>query len=127
MGKSTINTFNSFATFPDEATARIYLEGRMWPDGVKCPSCKSGERITTRKNGFYRCNACKLDFTVRTGTILERSHVPLQKWLYAMSFLATARKDLSSLHLAKAIGVTPKSAWFVLQRLREACSKDLTA
>ena len=62
-----------------------------------------------------------LDFTIRTGTIFERSHIPLHKWLYAMYLLVTARKGISSLQLAKEIGVTQKSAWFMLQRLREAC------
>jgi transposase-like protein len=64
---------------------------------------------------------CKEDFTVRTGTIFERSHVPLHKWVYAMYLLVTARKGISSLQLAKEIGVTQKSAWFMLHRLREAC------
>src|ERR1051326_5946320 len=82
MSKSTISTFKLFETFPDEQSARKYIEHRLWPDGVKCPTCKSGERITARKRGFYRCNACKLDFTVRTGTIFGRSHVKLHKWLY---------------------------------------------
>ena len=82
-------------------------------------------RITPRKGGYYRCNACKEDFTVRTGTIMERSHVPLHKWLYAMYLLVTARKGISSLQLAKEIGITQKSAWFLLHRLREACGKDL--
>lgn len=126
MSKSTISTFQLFAMFPDEATARTYLEGRLWPNGTVCPTCKSGERITTRKAaGFYRCNACKLDFTVRTGTIFERSHVPLHKWVYAMYLLVTARKGISSMQLAKEIGVTQKSAWFMLHRLREACGKDI--
>jgi transposase-like protein len=124
MSRSTISTFKLFETFPEEASARTYLEGRMWPNGVKCPTCKSGERITTRKDGFYRCNACKLDFTVRTGTIFERSHVPLHKWLYAMYLLVTARKGISSMQLAKEIGITQKSAWFVLHRLREACNDN---
>ena len=91
-----------------------------------CPNCGEAERITTRKDGFYRCNACKEDFTVRTGTIFERSHVPLHKWIYAMYLLMTARKGISSLQLAKEIGITQKSAWFVLQRIREACGNDLT-
>jgi transposase-like protein len=124
MSKSTISTFKLFEIFPDEATARTYLEGRLWANGVKCPECKSGERISTRKDGFYRCNACKLDFTVRTGTIFERSHVPLHKWIYAMYLLVTARKGISSMQLAKEIGITQKSAWFVLHRLREACNDD---
>jgi transposase-like protein len=125
MSRSTISTFKLFELFPDVETARKYLESRLWPDGVACPKCKTKERITTRKDGFYRCNACKLDFTVRTGTIFERSHVPLHKWLYSMYLLVTARKGISSMQLAKEIGITQKSAWFVLQRLREACGNDL--
>ncbi len=62
---------------------------------------------------------------MRTGTIFERSHIPLHKWLYAMYLLVTARKGISSLQLAKEIGVTQKSAWFMLQRLREACGSKI--
>lgn len=126
MDKITISTFQLFQLFPNQEAARKYLEGRLWPNGVRCPHCGSTERITTRKNGFYRCNQCKSDFTVRTGTIFERSHVPLHKWLYAMYLLVTARKGISSLQLSKEIGITQKSAWFVLHRLREACGDDLT-
>lgn len=126
MSKSTISTFELFEMIPDQETARAYLESRLWPEGPHCPVCTSGERITTRKGGFYRCNACKEDFTVRTGTIFERSHVPLHKWIYAMYLLVTARKGISSLQLAKQIGVTQKTAWFILHRLREACGNDAT-
>src|SRR5277367_4107173 len=122
MSLSTISTFQLFQMFPDQETARVYLEHRLWPNGVVCPTCNDGARITTRKGGYYRCNACKLDFTVRTGTIFERSHVPLHKWVYAMYLVVTARKGISSMQLAKEIGITQKSAWFVLQRLREACA-----
>jgi len=124
--KVTISTFQLFKLFPDQESARKYLEGRIWAKGVKCPTCASGDRITARKGGYYRCNFCKLDFTVRTGTIFERSHVPLHKWIYAMYLLVTSRKGISSLQLSKEIGITQKSAWFVLQRLREACGNDLT-
>ncbi len=126
MSRSTISAYQVFELFPDEAAARTYLEGRRWPTGVVCPHCQEAKRITTRKNGFYRCNACKADFTVRTGTIFERSHIPLHKWVYAMYLLMTARKGVSSLQLGKEIGVTQKSAWFVLHRIREACGNDLT-
>lgn len=126
MSKSTISTFQLFEMFPDQESARKYLEGRLWPEGPRCPVCGLGERITARKGGYYRCNQCKEDFTVRTGTIFERSHVPLHKWLYAMYLLVTARKGISSLQLSKEIGVTQKTAWFILHRLREACGKDLT-
>lgn len=124
MSRSTISTYQVFQMFPDEAAARTYLENRRWSNGVHCPSCGEAKRITPRKGGFYRCNACKVDFTVRTGTIFERSHIPLNKWIYAMYLIVTARKGISSLQLGKEIGVTQKSAWFMLQRIREACGND---
>lgn len=126
MSRSTISTYQIFQMFPDEASARTYLEGRRWPNGVSCPDCGEAARITPRPKGFYRCNNCKSDFTVRTGTIFERSHIPLNKWVYAMYLLMTARKGISSLQLGKEIGVTQKSAWFMLQRIREACGNDPT-
>jgi transposase-like protein len=124
MSRSTISTFQLFEMYPNAESARKYLEGRLWKNGTVCPKCKGKENITTRKGGYYRCNPCHLDFTIRTGTIFERSHVPLHRWLYAMYLLVTARKGISSVQLAKQIGITQKSAWFVLQRLREACGGD---
>ncbi len=128
MSKSTISTFQLFERFPDAELARVYLERRLWPEGPRCPVCGLGDFVTARKGkgGFYQCYQCKEDFTVRTGTIFERSHVPLHKWVYAMYLLVTARKGISSMQLAKEIGVTQKTAWFMLGRLREACGKDLT-
>ena len=120
MCEVTISLLELFRKFPDAESARVYFEERRWSKGVVCPHCEESERITKRKNGYYRCNSCKEDFTVRTGTIFERSHVPLSKWLYAMYMLMTARKGISSMQLSKEIGVTQKTAWFMLQRLREA-------
>ena len=130
MSRPTINTFQLFAMYPDEESARVYLEGRIWPSGHVCPACGDGSHISalgtcaTRKAGFYRCLPCGFDFTVRTNTVMERSKVPLHKWLYSMYLLVTARKGISSLQLAKEIGVTQKTAWFILGRLREACGGD---
>ena len=125
MAKITISTLQLFKLFPDEATARTYLESRLWPDGAICPVCKNKDRIAPYKAGYYHCNACDERFTVRTGTIFERSHIPLHKWVYAMYLLVTARKGISSMQLSKEIGITQKSAWFMLQRLREACGNQL--
>ena len=125
MAKITISTFELFEMFPDQEAARPTWKGGSGRMARRCPVCGLGERITVRKDGFYRCNQCKEDFTVRTGTIFERSHVPLHKWLYAMYLLVTARKGVSSLQLSKEIGITQKSAWFMLHRLREACGPDL--
>jgi transposase-like protein len=126
MSRSTISTFQLFEMFPDAESARLHIEAQRWPEGPRCPVCGTGDRIGTRKGGYYRCNQCKEDFTVRTGTIFERSHIPLHKWLYAMYLLMTARKGISSMQLAKEIGITQKSAWFMLGRLREACGGDTT-
>ncbi len=123
MSLETISTF--FQLFPDEETARTYLESRLWPKGVTCPACAGQDRITPGKAGFHRCNKCQLDFTIRTGTIFGRSHIPLHKWLYVMYLLVTDRKGISSRQIAEEICVQQKSAWFMLRRLREACGGEL--
>ena len=124
--KLTISLLQLAEKFPTEDAARKYLEARRWPNGVRCPVCTQGDNITTRKrSGYYRCNPCREDFTVRIGTVMERSHVPLHKWLYAMYFIVTSRKGHSSLQLSKEIGLTQKTAWFLLHRLREACGAEL--
>ncbi len=123
----TVSAFSIFKKFPDNEAARLYLEERRWHGEPVCPHCHQHDRITVRggkRQGYYRCRACCKEFTVRTGTIFERSHVDLHKWIFAMYILVTARKGISSLQLAKEIGVTQKTAWFVLQRLREACGGD---
>ena len=112
---------------PDAEAARLYLEGRRWHGSPSCPLCGAFENITARTGkriGYYRCHDCSGEFTVRTGTAFERSHVPLNKWVYVMYLVVTARKGLSSLQLSKEIGVTQKTAWFMLGRLREACGDD---
>lgn len=126
MTDPTISTFELFGMFPDEAAARSYLERRRWLSGVCCPTCGAAERIVARggkRAGYYRCPNCG-EFTVRTGTIFERSKIPLRGWLYAMYLLVTSRKGVSSMQLAKQLGITQKSAWFALHRLREACSGE---
>ena len=122
MDRVTVSTYEFLKCFPNETAARKHLEKRRWGKRPACPFCGDKERIQKRlAKGYYRCLACKKDFTVRTGTVFARSHVALHKWLYAMYLLATARKGISSLQLSKELGVTQKSAWFMLQRLREAC------
>ncbi|MGY0399618.1 MAG: IS1595 family transposase [Ostreibacterium sp.] len=127
MSKSTISTFELMEMFPDGTTARKYIENRRWKDGVVCPAFSNSTAITCRKGarlGYYRCRECSLEFTVRTGTIFERSPIPLNKWIFAIYLVVTARKGISSLQLAKEIGITQKSAWFMLHRIREACQGD---
>lgn len=122
--KTTISTYEFFKLYPDEKAAITYLEVRRWKDGIVCPLC-GGERASRQKDyRYHQCKNCRGKFTIRTGTIFERSHIPLEKWLYAMYLLQTARKGISSLQLSKELGITQKSAWFMLHRLREACDVE---
>lgn len=121
--KVTVSTYQFLKEIPDADSARLYLERRRWNGKPICPFCNEQERVqsrTIKTAGYYRCLACKKDFTVRTGTIFERSHIPLDKWLYAIYLVVTARKGISSLQLSKELGITQKSTWFMLQRIREA-------
>jgi len=125
MKNTAISTYEFMKRFPNETTARIYLEKKCWNGTIVCPFCGKKEHIQTRKlEGWFRCLSCKKDFTVRTGTLFERSHVSLDKWLFAMYLIVTNRKGISSLGLSKEIGITQKSAWFLLHRIREACKSD---
>ena len=100
----TISTYELLKLFPNEASARVYLEKRRWNGHVHCPHCACDGRITVRKGkrfGYYWCRDCGKEFTVRTDSIFERSHIPLDKWLLAMYIVVTARKGISSLQLSK--------------------------
>ena len=83
-----------------------------------------GRTTRQRDYRYHQCKDCRRKFTVRTGTVFERSHISLDKWLYTMYLLQTARKGVSSLQLSKELGITQKSAWFMLHRLREACNTE---
>ena len=124
----TISSYEFFKKFPDDTTARLYLENQRWGDSPICPKCGSVNNQYKQKRsgveGYFACYHCKAVYTVRTGTVFERSHVPLDKWLYAMYLIVTARKGISSVQLSKELGVTQKTAWFMLQRIREACGND---
>jgi transposase-like protein len=124
MSRSTISAYELNRRFPTPDLAREYMEEKRWGGKTQCPSCGEVKLAMKRRDaGYYRCPPCRLVFTVRTGTVMERSHIPLDKWLYAFYLVLTARKGISSLQLAKEIGITQKSAWFLLQRIREACGK----
>ena len=127
MSKSTISIYELFEKFPNENSARKHLESIRWKGCVNCPDCKSKNIYirTGKREGNYDCRDCRRVFNVRTCTIFEGSHIKLHKWIYAIYILMAARKGISSMQLAKEIGITQKSAWFLLQRLRECCgNKD---
>nr|VFK50340.1 MAG: Transposase [Candidatus Kentron sp. TUN]VFK51489.1 MAG: Transposase [Candidatus Kentron sp. TUN]VFK59650.1 MAG: Transposase [Candidatus Kentron sp. TUN] len=123
MCKDTISVYQLFETFPTEESARIWFEDQRWSGTPVCPRCgHSNTHRMERDNGEYiRCRNCDKRFTVRVGTVMHRSHIDLRKWLFAMYLIVTARKGISSLQLSKEIGVTQKSAWFLLHRIRKAC------
>jgi len=121
MCKDTISSFEFFEMFPDEKSARIYLERAMWNGKPVCPYCDSKKITSLKKEGVYRCKSCRMDFTVKVGTVMQKSKIPLRKWIFAMYLICTARKGISSLQLSKELGITQKSAWFLLQRIRKAC------
>ena len=124
MCKVTISVFEFMQMFPDEQKAREWFEKKRWNGNAICPYCSAEKAYKTGRIGVYQCRKCHRDFTVRTHTVMHRSHIPMHKWLYAMYCLVTARKGVSSLQLSKELGVTQKSSWFLLQRLREACDSD---
>ena len=109
--------------FPDEESATKWFEALVWPNGERdCPRCGSLEtRRAAKSSGLpYYCPACKRAFSVRIGTALERSKVPLRKWVFAIYLEMTSLKGVSSMKLHRDIGVTQKTAWFMLHRIREA-------
>jgi transposase-like protein len=105
-----------------EEQARVHLEQLRWPDGVACPFCHLHQvtKLNGQRQGFHQCNRCRKQFTVRTGTIFERSHVPLSKWLQAVHLLCASKKGMSALQVSRMIGVSYKTAWFLCHRIREA-------
>jgi transposase-like protein len=115
------STFDFLATIPNEDAARKHLADARWPNGVTCHHCGNNAVWTLRGGKLYTCKACRKQFTVRTGTVMEDSKLPLQKWAYAMYLMTVSRKGISSIQLAKELGITQKSAWFVGHRIREAC------
>jgi len=111
--------------FQDEDKARAYLEAQRWPDGVLCPFCgqvgaaKTLPAAGALGAGWWHCGDCRKKFTVRVGTLYERSHVPIHKWLYATHLLCTSKKGISSHQLHRMLDVTYKTAWFMAHRIRE--------
>jgi transposase-like protein len=108
--------------FTNEAKAIAHMETDRWPDGVNCPHCGSlnvHKMAGKTQAGMFLCNDCREKFTVRTGSIFERSHIPLHKWLLATHLMAASKKGLSALQLSRMLGLPYKTAWFLCHRIRE--------
>jgi transposase-like protein len=115
--------------FQNEAKAREWLEARVWANGVTCPHCGNAdaEKITklegdAHRAGVYQCNEkeCRQQFTVTVGTVFERSKIPLTKWLAALFLMTASKKGVSAHQVHRMLGVSYKSTWFMMHRLREA-------
>ena len=121
-----ITLIDLMGMFPDEMTAARWFEGLRWPGERKCPNCGSENTMAkaNRKPLPFRCRACRRFFSVRHGSVMECSRIPLRKWAIAVYLCATSLKGVSSMKLHRDLGITQKSAWFMAHRLREAMSRD---
>jgi transposase-like protein len=111
--------------FTDEDKAREHLEALRWPDGPYCPHCGETENVhrlqgKSHRKGLIQCNSCLQTFTVTVGSVMERSKVPLAKWVLAFHLMAASKKGVSAHQLHRMLGITYKSAWFMAHRIREA-------
>ena len=116
--------------FTDADKAREALEAVRWPNGPVCPHCGSVDENVYKlggkstRPGLYACKGCKGNFSVTVGTVFERSHIPLNKWLLASHLMASSKKGISAHQLHRMLGITYKSAWFMAHRIREAMKDD---
>jgi len=120
----------SKSIFCDEYKAREWLEAQLWPDGPVCPKCSAVGRATlmqgrSHRAGLYQCNACRTPFSVTVGTLYERSHVPLHKWLAATHLIMSTKNRASALVISRTLAVTYKTAWFLRHRIRESVAEAL--
>jgi transposase-like protein len=106
--------------FADPDAALEFVAQLRWPDGAVCPVCESTEVSFLSTRRIWKCKACKKQFSVKLGTILEDSPIGLDKWLPALWMLANCKNGISSYELARGLGVTQKTAWFMLHRIRLA-------
>ena len=118
MAKSTF----ALPIFHDETAARDWFEAARWPNGPICPKCGSTKHYATKKAGVYRCAAptCRKDFTVMTGTVMERSHAKLTQWAVAFHMAASSKKGFSAHQLHRELGCQYNTAWFLHHRVMEA-------
>jgi transposase-like protein len=111
--------------FTDESRARAHLESLRWASGPYCPRCGEKEKVTrlegqAHRPGLMHCNVCRRSFSVTVGTLFERSHIPLRKWLLAFHLMASSKKGMSAHQMHRMLGITYKTAWFMCHRIREA-------
>lgn len=118
------NIIDFLAYFKDEQTCQKYFEQVRFQDGEYCPHCGNILVYRFKDGKRFRCSACKQDFTIKTGTVFGESKISLKKWFVAIYLLTTSKKGISSIQLAKQVGVTQKTAWFMDHRIRKALKQN---
>jgi transposase-like protein len=110
--------------FNSEDKCHAYLEHLRWPNGVRCPRCKSDKisRITARRQ--FDCDACRYQFSVRVGTIFHDSKLPLWQWLLAVYMMGESKKGISANQLKRMLKVSYKTAWYLCHRIRATMKQD---
>ncbi len=106
--------------FADLNVATMFVAGLRWPNGVECPRCDSKECPYVASRRVWQCKGCRKQFSVKVGTIFEDSPISLSKWLPAMWMLVNCKNGVSSYEIARDLGVTQKTAWFMMHRIRRA-------
>jgi transposase-like protein len=109
--------------FRDDQAARAYLESVLWPEGPVCPHCGViNHAYATKRPGVFRCaeSKCRKDFTVTMRTVMERSKIPLHKWLQAFHMMCASKKGVSAHQIHRTLGIGYEAAWFMCHRIREA-------
>ena len=118
--------FMSF--FSTEQKCHEFLKSILWKDGAICPECGSNDIIEFKSNfKKCRCSSCKFDFSIRKGTIFEESRMSLQRWFMCIYLMNSNKKGISSLSLARQVGINKTTAWFVLHRLRHISGSGFTS
>jgi len=115
---TTLQEAIQFYSDPDTCVA--FMSALRWPDGPECPVCASNEISYLSTRRIWKCKACKKQFSVKVGTIMEDSAIGLDKWLMAIWMIANCKNGVSSYEIHRALGITQKSAWFLLHRIRLA-------
>ena len=122
-----ISLVKALLQFGDDAKAEAWFVARRWPNGPRCTEC-DGETITPRKGSRvtpqYHCKSCKVNFTVKTGTVMHSSNLPLSKWALAFYLYSTSLKGVSSMKLHGDLDITQKSAWYLAHRIRETWNDE---
>lgn len=126
MGNQVETLTDAIRYFSDEQVCIDAVAGMKWTNGAICPKCdsKADRQHWLKAQKRYQCRDCGKQYSVKVGTIFEDSAIRLDKWLVAMWMLANCKNGVSSYELARAVGVTQKSAWFMLHRIREAMKDD---